>query len=421
MIQQLETNWARNTPFSATRRHRPEAVAEVQEIVRASAQVRVVGSGHSFNTIADTPGDLLWLGKLNRVLAIDAANCTVTVEAGIRYGELAPVLHAAGWALHNMASLQTITVAGAIATATHGSGDRNGNLATAVRALEIVNADGDLVTLSRETLGDDFDGAVVALGALGVVVRITLAIEPAFDVQQVVYENLPVAQLEANFDEITAAAYSVSLFTDWRDDTINQVWLKHRVSPGGAGVRDLAPTGAHAVQHKIHPISSWPPDPCTEQLGSTGPWHERLPHFQFEPAPTVGDELQTEYFVPREHAIPAMRVLARHSDKLAPLLFISEVRTIAADALWLSSSYQRDGVGLHFTWKPNWPGVRAVLPVIEAELAQFNMRPHWGKLCTLAPAQVAALYPKATEFAALRARLDPAGKFRNEYVAALGC
>jgi xylitol oxidase len=411
-----QRNWAGNYTYSAIRMHSPGTVEEVQQAVRSSRKLRVLGSGHSFNGIADSTEDHISLARLDRVVALDQRRRTVTVEGGVRYGWLAEYLHGAGYALLNLASLPHISIAGAIATATHGSGDRNGVLATSVVALELVAADGTLLELSRERHGDVFQGAVVGLGGLGVVTKITLAIEPTFALQQEVYDDLPLSELQDNFAAIVASAYSVSLFTDWRAASFNQVWLKRQVAAGGA--QAIAPaffTAARATAPR-HPIAALSADNCTAQLGVPGPWHERLPHFRMDFTPSSGAELQSEYLVPREHAVAALRALARIREHVAPLLLISELRTIAADNLWMSPCYQQPCVAFHFTWRPDWPAVQQILPLIEAQLAPFSARPHWGKLFTLAPAQVRALYPRLTDFQDLLRSYDPLGKFRNLFL-----
>ena len=414
-VNEARRNWAGNHTFGAARLHRPETVTQVRDLVAASRHVGVLGSGHSFNDIADTSGDLISLERLNRIVALDPERRTATVQAGIRYGELCVALNQAGLAVHNTASLPHISVGGACATATHGSGDRNGNLATAVAALELVTAGGTLLTLSRERDGDRFRGAVVGLGALGVVTQLTLDVLPAFQVQQYVYQDLTVPQLEANFDAITASGYSVSLFTDWSGPRVNQVWVKRRA----AGTGTLAPPsvfGARRATVKLHPIERLSAESCTDQLDVPGPWHERLPHFRLEFVPASGAELQSEYFVPRHHALAAFRAIDRLRDRIVPLLQMSEVRTIAADDLWLSTCYGRDSVAFHFSWILDWPAIAAFLPVLEAQLAPFDARPHWGKLFTTPPARLRALYPRLKDFTALARDLDPQGKFQNPFL-----
>jgi xylitol oxidase len=416
MMLENRRNWAGNYTYSAARFHTPETVEQLQELVSRSAKLRALGSRHSFNGIADTTEDQVSMEHFDQVLSLDRQRNTVTVEAGIKYGQLGQYLHGQGYALHNLASLPHISVAGACATATHGSGNGNGNLATAVAAIELVTASGDLVALSREQNGDIFQGAVVGLGGLGVATKMTLDIMPTFAVQQEVYETLPVAQLDAHFEDIVSSAYSVSLFTDWDQERVNQVWLKRRLANNTALA--LAPTffEARLAAQQRHPIDSLPGDPCTPQLGKPGPWNERLPHFRMEETPSNGEELQTEYFVPRQHAVAAMRAITALHERIAPFLMISEVRTIAADRLWMSPCYQQDSVGLHFTWKLNWPAVQQLLPLIETQLAPFNPRPHWGKLFTLPPAHVRSLYAKLPDFQQLLRSYDPQGKFRNAFL-----
>ncbi|MFN8473968.1 MAG: FAD-binding protein [Anaerolineae bacterium] len=409
-------NWAGNLTYSAARLHQPTSVEQVQVIVKNSRRVKALGSRHSFNSIADTPDDLISLEHLNGVVALDPENGTVTAEAGMKYGDLAVYLDQVGYALHNMASLPHISLAGACATATHGSGDKNGNLATAVAAMEIVTGEGELVTLSAEHAGETFQGAVVGLGALGVVTKVTLNIVPTFTVRQEVYENLPQANLEDHFDAITSSAYSVSLFTDWQKDRVNLLWLKRLVTEDTPG--EIAPEmfGARLAAVDRHPIVELSAENCTPQMGIPGPWHERLPHFRMGFTPSNGEELQTEYFVPRQNAVAAIGAVTALRDRLAPLLQISEIRTIAPDSLWMSPCYQQPCVALHFTWWKDWAAVEPFLPELEEALAPFEARPHWGKLFAMAPARVQALYPKLPDFRRLAQSFDPEGKFRNAFL-----
>ncbi|HEY0777009.1 MAG TPA: FAD-binding protein [Gemmatirosa sp.] len=414
------TNWAGNYTYRAARLHHPATVDEIRALVAGAARVKVLGSRHSFNAVADTTGDLLSLEHMDRVLDIDGERQTVTVEGGIRYGTLARALSDAGYALHNLASLPHISVAGACATGTHGSGDGNANLATAVAAIEFVTATGDLVTLARERDGDTFRGAVVALGGLGVVTRLTLDVHPAYDIVQHVYEDVPLADLEGGLDDVLGSAYSVSVFTRWTGPRVDQIWLKRRPTPEWSGYGDWSlPTalrGATPASDHRHPILGISPVHCTAQLGVAGPWHDRLPHFRLDYTPSSGAELQTDYLVPREHARAALRAVDALRERIAPLLLVSELRTVAADDLWMSPCYRRDCLSIHFTWKPDGAAVRALLPTIEAALAPFRARPHWGKLFTVAPARIAGFYERLPDFRDLLAAYDPAGKFRNAFL-----
>jgi xylitol oxidase len=376
----------------------------------------VLGTRHCFNTIADSTDGFLSLGELGEVVSLDAAARTVTVGAGMRYGQLCPYLDAKGFALHNLASLPHISIAGACSTATHGSGERNGNLASAVRGLELVTAAGDLVRLSAEQDGQVFRGAVVGLGALGVVTQVTLAIEPAFAMRQWVYEDLPLAQMKEHFDAIEASAYSVSLFTDWQGQKIREVWIKSRTEEGKAFAAPQDFFGAKRATRNLHPIAELGAENCTEQLGVPGPWYERLPHFRMGFTPSAGKELQSEYFVPRSRAVDAILALERMRDQITPHLMITEIRAIAADDLWMSPCHGQDSIAIHFTWKQDWPAVSRLLPVIEKELSAFGARPHWGKLFTMSPSVLRSRYERLPDFLALARKYDPQGKFRNAFL-----
>jgi len=409
-------NWAGNISYASDKIHYPASTEQLQEIVAHSRKAKVFGARHSFNSITDSSEIHICLDKMDQRLSLDPAQGTVTVSGGITYGQLCAQLHQAGRAIHNMASLPHITVAGACATATHGSGDTNGNLATAVSALELVRADGEIVRLSREKDGETFLGAVVNLGALGVITQMTLDTEPAFVMQQEVYEKLPLAQAEEHFDAIFASAYSVSFFIDWQEEAVNHVWLKRRL-PDGVGLTP-APTfyGATLATRHLHPLARLSAETCTLQMGIPGPWHERLPHFLVGHTPASGDELQTEYFLPRRHAVAGMLAVARLRRILEPVLKLSEIRSVAADKLWMSTAYGQETVGIHFSWKNDVEAVSRLLPLVEEQLAPFALRPHWGKLFTMPAADVQAAFPKMADFRALAQRYDPQGKFRNDFL-----
>ncbi len=408
-------NWSGHTPFRRARVHEPATVDEVQRIVAGARQVRVVGAGHSFNDLAATDGDLLWLGRLAPAgIEIAPDRRTVTFSAGLTYDQLGPALQAEGLALANTASLRHITVAGAVATATHGSGDRLGNLATAVASIELVTAGGEGVLLRGDADGSRFPGAVVSLGALGVVTRLTLDVEPTFDVVQHVYADLPWEALYGNFDAVTGAGYSVSLFPTWQQPVVESVWVKHRLAPGAPAAEPPAELlGARLQAEHLPTLQN---DRVRTAINEPGPWHHRLPHFALNAPGAVGNELQSEYFVPRHHAVDAIRAVAALGPRLAGVIGVTELRTVAADDLWLSPAYGGDVVAIHFNWWNDWPGVAAVLPAVEAALAPFGPRPHWGKLHTLTPAQVAAGFPRLADFRRLAAELDPVGRFANDAV-----
>lgn len=407
------TNWAGNHAYRGTV-HRPRTVDEVRELVAhgpEGARVHALGSRHSFNDVADADV-LVDLSGLDVPAELDERAGTVRVGGGTRYGELAGVLHERGWALHNLASLPHISVAGAVATGTHGSGDRHRGLASAVACLELVTADGELLRVTREA---ELAGAVVGLGALGVVTALTLRVERTYDVAQEVHTDLPWDAALGHLDELLLSADSVSLFTDYASPAVAQVWRKGRA-------RSWAPRselfGARPADGPRHPLAGVDPVSTTEQGGVPGPWHERWPHFRMAFTPSHGEELQSEYLVHRRDAPAAIEALRSLGDRIAPLLLVAEIRSVAADDLWLSPAYGRPTVGLHFTWQQR-PEVQALLPVVEEALAPFRPRPHWGKLFSSvagAPDALRAAYPRLDDFRALAARLDPEGRFRTDFL-----
>jgi alditol oxidase len=412
------TNWAGNVTFGAPDFYRPATLGQLQAIVARAGpkgRIRVLATGHSFNDMADSPGTQLSLAGLPPEVEVDPAARVARVSAGQSYAELARRLDEKGFALRNLASLPHISVAGACATATHGSGAANQNLAAAVTGLDLVTADGDLVTVRRQD--DWFDGAVVHLGALGVVVSLLLEVVPSFDVSQRVYEDLPLEVLDDHFAGVMASGYSVSLFTDWRAPRLTQIWIKQRladpvVTPPVTQEPWFTASPAPAARNPVPGLS---PDACTQQLGVPGPWYARLPHFRPGFTPSAGDELQSEYLLPAAHAVPALHALSQVRDSLAPILRICEIRVVAADQLWLSPCYRRDAVAFHFTWVPDTAAVLPVVTLIERQLAPFAARPHWGKIFTTPPETLRSSYKRLPDFLDLMRRYDPAGKFRNAY------
>jgi len=369
-------NWAGNHTYPAATLHRPAGMEQLQEIVSRAGSVHVLGSRHSFNGIADA-AELISLELLHTeealpaALTIDGDRRTVSLGGGVKYGELVQRLDDEGLALHNLASLPHISVAGAVATATHGSGIRNGNLATAVAGLEIVTSSGDMVRTRR---GDpDFDGMVVGLGALGVVTRLTLDVEPAFEVRQQVFLGMRWEVLLERFDEVMSAGYSVSVFTLF-GDAVDMVWVKTRTDRSEALTGGLF--GARPADVDLHPVFGLDPTPCTPQLGRPGPWYDRLPHFRMGFTPSAGEELQSEYLLPRRHAAAAIEAVRALGDRIRPLLMTCEIRTVAADPLWLSTAHGQDSVALHFTWVRAQDAVEELLVDMEAVLAPFASRPH---------------------------------------------
>lgn len=409
----MRRNWS-DTVDLAGSEARPASAAEVASLVSRESSVLALGSAHSFSEVAVTPG--LHIDTTGLPADIRVEGTTASVGAGTTYAVLGRELHARGVALAAMASLPHITVGGAIATGTHGSGDAIGTLSSAVTGLEIVTADGEPRWV-RRGIDDDFSGWVVALGALGVVTRVELEVEPTYDVAQTVFAGLDLDVVEADFDAVFGAATSVSVFTRWRPDPDAQLWLKRRLDREGAWTGGPA-FGAPERTAALHPLEQLDPVHCNPQLGQPGPWHERLPHFHADFTPSAGDEIQAEYLLPRSRAVEAIGALRTLHASITPLLHVTEIRTMRADDLWLSPAYGRDTVGIHFTWHRD-ERIFGVLPAVEEVLLPLGARPHWGKVSLAAPEQVRAAFPRWADFAALVDAADPGGRFRSPYVARL--
>ena len=412
-VQPERKNWAGNYTYKAKNLYEPDSLEEVQQLVKTLNEQKALGSKHCFNNIADSPENQISTKNLNKVISLDKENKTLTIEAGARYGDFATQLHEQGYALHNLASLPHISVAGACATATHGSGVKNGNLATQVLSVELVKPDGNIVNIDRAD--PDFYAVVVGLGAFGIITKVTLEVQDTFDVRQDVFLDLPMESVASNFEEIMSSGYSVSLFTDWMDNKVSEVWIKRKTD---AEITDLGTDfyGAKAATENIHPIVSLSAENCTDQMGVPGPWYDRLPHFKMGFTPSAGKELQSEYFIPRENAVDALLAIEKMKDEIYPHILISEIRTIAADNFWMSPCFQQDAITIHTTWKQKPGEVLALLPKFEAALAPFNVKPHWGKLFTIDPGTLHSRYTKYPDFVALAESYDPKGKFRNGYL-----
>jgi xylitol oxidase len=405
-------NWAGNVTFGTERHVTPGTIDELSELVSRSPKIKVQGSKHSFNTIADSTDTLVSLKKFNQIGEPDSETRSVRIGGGVTYGELAVHLQERGWAVSNLASLPHISVIGACATATHGSGRTNKNLSNQLLDLEVMGQDGNIRQIAAGS--PEAKLAAVGLGAIGLITAATVRIEPTFQVQQWVYEDLPFDVLTSYFDAVSSHGYSLSLFTKWTGDTIDQMWVKERT--GGLFEGRSECFGAKRATEKLHPLKEMDPVNCTDQLGVPGPWSERLAHFKLEFTPSAGEELQSEFFVDFKCATEAITALRQLGSELAPLLFVSEIRFVAADDLPMSPAYGTDIVALHFTWRPVWDQVRAVLPKIEEALAPFGARPHFGKLFTMSPTRLAEVYPRLPELRTYAHQVDPEGKFMNDFL-----
>jgi alditol oxidase len=407
-------NWSGTYRFTARQVVAARTIDDVRRAVAAGGRVRALGTRHSFNDLADNGATLVTVTGIPPEPVLDETSRTVTVGAGISYGAIATWLQERGWALGNMGSLPHISVAGAIATGTHGSGSRNRILSAAVAGLDYVDAGGELRHARRSD--PDFDGMAVGLGAFGVVVRVTLDVEPSYLVRQDVYTGLSWDRVLAGLDGVMSAAYSVSLFTDWSGES-PRAWVKRRL----AEPEDATPGEFFGARRDPGParLADAPVDNLTAH-GVAGPWSERLPHFRIDATPSNGDEIQSEYFVGRHRGAEALDAVRRLAHRVTPLLFVTEIRATAPDRLWLSGSYDRETLAIHFTWR-NCPGqVEAAVREIEAALAPLGARPHWGKVSHVQAGQFDLLYPRLRDARALFERLDPEGRFSNRRLERLG-
>ncbi|HTL39841.1 MAG TPA: FAD-binding protein [Pseudolysinimonas sp.] len=407
--------WAGTHTFTAPRLIEATSVEQVQDAVRTrSGRVRALGTRHSFNDLADTDGTLISVTAIDPRPVLDESARTVTVGGGTRYGVLAAWLEERGWALHNMGSLPHISVAGATATGTHGSGVTLGNLSTAVRALEFVAADGELRTVTAAD--PDFAGYVVHLGAIGIVTRLTLAIEPSYQVRQDIYAGLPWEELLGDLEGVMSSGYSVGVFTHWTTPVVETVLRKTRLGLGTDPDLPARWRGAEAAERlTIIDTDGW-----TDAGGVAGPWLLRLPHFRLDRTPSAGDEIQSEYFVDRRQGADALRAVRELGARIDPHLILSELRSMAADDLWLSGAEGRETLAIHFTWKPHPDAVAGLLPDIERALAPFAARPHWGKWHRFDAERIDAVFPRAADARNLFERVDPEGVFRSRHLERLG-
>ncbi len=229
------------------------------------------------------------------------------------------------------------------------------------------------------------------------------------------FEGLSWKALSDHFDEITSCGYSVSIFTRW-GQSHEQVWVKSRTDQAERVGDDLF--GAVVATVDRHPIVELDATSCTPQLGRPGLWSERLPHFRMGFTPSSGQEIQSEYLLPRRHALAAIEAVRALADKIQPILLVSEMRRVAADRLWMSTSYEQDSLAIHFTWKREPEAVQQMVVLIEEALAPFEARPHWGKVFQADATAIAPLYERHADFVRLLERLDPRSAFRNSWLKA---
>jgi xylitol oxidase len=408
------TNWSGSHRYRARTVHHPDSLDALRRLlVEATGTLQVIATRHTFTAIGDAD-ELIALDRLPgaETIDIDRVAMTATVGPAVSYAQLAEALNREGLALENLASLPHISVAGAVATATHGSGLALRNLATAVTAIELVTTDGERLRIDRADAR--LPGAVVHLGALGVVTRVTLTVIPYYELRQDVWLGLEWDVLQEHFTEIMGAGRSVSVFHDFGEHA-RELWVKRDPAqplPAQTGSGELF--GARPAHEPHNPVPGGLPANCTAQLGRPGPWSERLPHFRSGFTPSAGQEIQSEFFVAREHGMTALRALLGLAPQIQPVLQIAELRVIAGDELWMSPQHGRDTAALHFTWRLDPEPVAAACAEVERALAPLDVRPHWGKLFTAAPQRHRP--ERLADFLALRQQLDPRDVLANPWL-----
>lgn len=421
-------NWARNQECAPAAVETPESTLEVREAVRrarvAGQRVKVVGTGHSFTSIACTDGRLLRLDRLDRVLDVDPDAGSVTVEGGIPLWKLNEQLALRDLALENLGDIDQQTIAGAIATSTHGTGRTFGGLATQVRGLELVTADGDLVRCSADEEPELFHCARVGLGALGIVTQVTLAVVPAFSLHMVErperFETV-LADLDAavdghdhfevehwfphtdaclvkELDRTEAPLRTRSTLAAWRDDILLGNYVFGALCAIGKRSPDRIPQLARFA---------------TTQLGRTDLVDRSDRVFC---SPRLIKFVEMEYAINRADAEVALRrVRELIEDEDLKISIPLELRFAAADDIPLSTAHGRETAYLAVHVYQGMPHEQYFRGV-EAIMDELGGRPHWGKLHWQTAATLAPRYPEWDRFAAARHRLDPDGAFANDYL-----
>lgn len=449
----LHRNWCGNVRFGGTPLV-PESVEQLQEAVRlATPPIRVVGRGHSFSPLAEcVGGSLLCLARLNRVLDFRAPTSmgsmgSITVEGGTTYSEIARFLGRQG-ALRNLPSCPQFTVAGAIATATHGSGVTHQNLAADVTMLEFVAGDGSLICYEDGETATLLEGLRVHLGCLGVVSRLTLVVCPFYEVETFCYIDVPLAPMIENLPALWTTCDSLSVWTSGfgRGPGAGTCWMVFRhfcphwkpsaAVPEHTPPQELLLHGGSFLQGPVNRYCTDPHEPVTITPTGKRAWHDALTQTLHEGQETsmTTTDIQAEFFVALQHAQAAIRAVwgtAREWSFSSPwgatgepmkgLVDAMEFRQVKGDGAWLSPQHI-DSLGIHISFNSD-PGrraeVEACLHLLEAALEPFDARAHWGKLAplTTAPARLEELYDDRLRcFRALCGVHDPSGKFRNVWV-----
>lgn len=419
------TNWAGNQSCHPTAVHRPSSQEEVSDIVARAASrsetVKAVGSGHSFTPAALTDGHLLDLGLLRRLVEVDRSAQTVTVEAGISIADLNDLLHGLGYALPNLGDIAYQTISGAVSTATHGTGRTLGGLATRIRSLRLIAGDGSTVDLSPSQDADLLEAARVSVGALGIVTQLTLDVVPAFRLRAREGAD-KLDRLLDGLDEHVATNDHFEFFwiphTDWALTKANNRTDEPlaRVNPirhwyQKSFLENYA-FGTVCRVGRMRP--SWIPRLATA-LPSSGDTTYVDDSFRIFTSKRIVKFVEMEYAIPREHCAEALRRIRDMIRSQGHLVsFPVEVRFTASDDIPLSTATGRETayIAVHM-----FKGMEhdAYFRDVAAIFADYQGRPHWGKVHELNHNELAPLYPRWSDFMAARDRLDPTRTFANAY------
>lgn len=422
-------NWGRSASVRPVRVERPRSPEGVQRAVKAAqAQgltVKAVGAGHSFTGIAVAPGVLLELDDMQGLVSADAGSGLVTVLGGTRLHRMPGLLAPYGLAMQNLGDIDRQSIAGAIATGTHGTGKGFGGIATQVRGLTLVTAEGEFLRIDAERNADMLSGAVVGLGALGIVVEVTLQCVPAF-LLHAVDSRVPIDDALETLHERAADADHLEFY--WHPHT-DVALMKTQTRLPESAARHPIPMlrrwvdetvlsngvfGAYCAASRIAPAIIPPFNRLAVRLTGHAEYTDRSHRVLVHDRAVRFREM--EYAIPADDVVPAVQAIRKLIDQRGwRIEFPIEVRFAAADDLWLSTAYGRDSayVAVHRYWRAD---PRAYFDAVEQIMLDLGGRPHWGKLHSLDDEQLRARYPRFDDFLALRNRLDPGRLFGNRHL-----
>ena len=418
-------NWARTSESQPVKTFFPSTITEVCAIVKAAQEhqktIRVVGAGHSFTKLVETEDWLVSLDRLNGIDEIDETAKTVTVYAGTRLFELGKALGEHGYSQENLGDINVQSIAGALSTGTHGTGLAFGNLSTQVMKLEIVNAHGDVVTLSRELDPNLFHASLVSLGALGIIVKVTLRIIEA-PIYKFKSYKLPYSKLEAQLDELIDSNRHFEFFLFPYSELV-QVKTMNLTNDAPQRIRFYYFKNVVLENYLFFLVSElcrlFPKtSKFFSRLSAKGVGSSTISAYshQLFATPRLVRFREMEYSIPLQHLRDALRDVRKtiETNNYA-VHFPIECRTVKADDIWLSPSYKRDSAYLAFHMYKGMP-YENYFRDMEKIMRKYNGRPHWGKMHCLSKHELQELYPKFNHFLEIRDSFDPNGRFLNRYM-----